>query len=220
MSGLSYQQLTAYAQQAGFDAAQVPVIVAIALAESGGDPLAHNTNTDGSIDRGVLQINSTQHAEVSNAVAYDPASAFQVAYTISQQGTNFNPWVTYTNGMYSQYLHGGSQPGSGNPLTNAAYTAGGVLGSMLSLFQSGQQAQTTVQQLSKVQDVVTNIQATPFWGWLIDPVRLAKLVTGGILLIVALALLFIPAALKLGDSVSQTAKKGGDVLKGVRHATI
>lgn len=46
--------------------------VRVAKCESGLNSKATNTNTDGSIDRGLFQINSKWHAEVSADQAFDP----------------------------------------------------------------------------------------------------------------------------------------------------
>lgn len=108
MSSISQSDATTYAQQAGFSGAGLLIILAIAHAESGLNPLAQNTNTDGSIDRGIVQINSRWHPEVSDSCAYNPACAFKAAFTISNKGTSFTPWTTYTTGAYTKYLAGGS----------------------------------------------------------------------------------------------------------------
>jgi Lysozyme like domain len=91
----------AAAQQAGFSGQSLITIVSIAMAESGLNPGAQHVNSDGSLDRGILQINSRWHPEVSNACAYNVTCAFQAGYTISSRGTNFNPWTTYKTGAYS-----------------------------------------------------------------------------------------------------------------------
>ena len=102
---LSIQQLTQYAQQAGFSGSGLQNIVAISMAESGGNPTAQNCNNPGgSCDRGVLQINSYWHSEVSNSCANDPACAFQQAFRISGNGTNFSQWTTFQSGAYQQFI--------------------------------------------------------------------------------------------------------------------
>jgi len=45
--------------------------VRVAKCESGLNPQATNTNADGSIDRGLYQINNKYHPEISDADAYD-----------------------------------------------------------------------------------------------------------------------------------------------------
>ncbi len=92
------------AKDAGFSDKAINTIVAIAMAESCLNNNAQNINSDGSIDRGILQINNKYHSEVSDTCAYNEACAFQAAYTISSQGTNFSPWTTYKTGAYQANL--------------------------------------------------------------------------------------------------------------------
>lgn len=98
-----------YASQAGFIGNSLDTIVAIAQAESSLNTSAQHTNSDGSIDRGILQINSRYHSEVSDSCAYDATCAFGQGYRISNKGTNFHPWATYTSGAYLRYMPTGSQ---------------------------------------------------------------------------------------------------------------
>lgn len=80
--------------------------VAVALAESGGDSAAVNVtgNHPPSRDRGLWQINSYYHPEVSDDAAFDPASCAQAAYRISRSGTDWTPWSTFTSGSYTRFL--------------------------------------------------------------------------------------------------------------------
>jgi len=55
----------------------VKLALAVAEAESGFNPAAVNTNTDGTRDRGLYQINEKWHPEVSDAQAFDPSYAAQ-----------------------------------------------------------------------------------------------------------------------------------------------
>jgi hypothetical protein len=106
---LSIAQARQYAAQAGFTGVAQDIIVAIAQAESSLNTSAMNCNNPGgSCDRGILQINSYWHPEVSDQCAFDPACAFQQAFRISNNGTNFSEWVTYQTGAYQKYLQSGT----------------------------------------------------------------------------------------------------------------
>jgi Lysozyme like domain len=59
---------------------------------------------NGSIDRGMWQINGCYHPEVSISCAYDAQCSAWAAYRISRHGTNWNPWSAYKNGHYRRYL--------------------------------------------------------------------------------------------------------------------
>jgi hypothetical protein len=100
---LTPAQIAGYARAAGFTGDALRWATAIALAESGGNPAARHVNSNGSVDRGLWQIN-TVHKDVTDAQAYDPAGAASAAFRISSQGRNFRPWVTYTNGMAGAQL--------------------------------------------------------------------------------------------------------------------
>lgn len=98
MTQLSAQQVAGYAAGAGFTGTALTWAVAVALAESGGNSAAQHTNTNGSTDRGLWQINSRAHPEVSAGQAFDPAQAARAAFTISKGGTSWTPWTTAKTG--------------------------------------------------------------------------------------------------------------------------
>lgn len=102
---LSIHNLIELCRSVGFTEAQIPMAVAIALAESGGDPLATNQagNTPPSTDRGLWQINSYWHNEVSDHCAFDPVCCAREALRISG-GANWSQWSTFGNGAYKQFL--------------------------------------------------------------------------------------------------------------------
>ena len=68
----------------------------IAMAESAGQQNATGNNSDGSVDRGYWQINST-HGALST---FDAAGNARAAVQLSSDGTDWSPWVTYNTGAY------------------------------------------------------------------------------------------------------------------------
>jgi len=86
--------------QAGGSKAYAPIAAAVAMAESGGNENAVGKNNNGSVDRGLWQINSI-HGSRSTL---DPLANAQSAVAISNGGTNWRPWVAYTTGRYKQYV--------------------------------------------------------------------------------------------------------------------
>ncbi len=86
--------------------AQPDIAIAIILAESGGNAGATHTegNTPPSIDRGLWQINSKWHPEVTDTCAFDPACSTQAAFAISKGGTDYTQWTAYKSGAFKQYL--------------------------------------------------------------------------------------------------------------------
>lgn len=62
-------------------------------------------NTDGSIDRGLCQLNSRYHAEVTDDQAYTPASACAAMRRIYlASGKSFSQWAGYTSGAFRRYM--------------------------------------------------------------------------------------------------------------------
>jgi len=93
------------------------IAVAVCVAESGGQPtiyycdgtgkVAHYPPVDcptGSYDRGLWQINSKYHPEVTDSCAFRAQCNADAAYQISDQGTDFAPWTVYDTDLYAQYL--------------------------------------------------------------------------------------------------------------------
>lgn len=96
-------QVAQLAQQAGFGGNDWVISVAVAEAESAGWTHARLINTDCSVDRGLWQINSYWHGEVSDACAFDPACNAQATHTIWANG-GWTQWTTYNNGAYQSHL--------------------------------------------------------------------------------------------------------------------
>ena len=98
------------ASRAGFSGERLVTAVAVGMGESSCRPDAHNANgptkgcPNGSVDRGLWQINSCWHPSVSKSCAYDAQCNANAAHRISAKGSNFKPWVAYTNGSYKKHL--------------------------------------------------------------------------------------------------------------------
>lgn len=91
---LSCAQLEALWQEAGGSPSAAFTAAEVARAESGGRQYATDNNSNGSTDRGYWQINSTWGAEST----YDALGNAKAAVAISDDGTNWSPWVTYQHG--------------------------------------------------------------------------------------------------------------------------
>jgi Lysozyme like domain len=102
----SASDISGYAETAGWTDSDLQVAVAIALAESGGDPNAVgdlNITPGGSI--GLWQINLQAHPEYDAQSLTDPQTNANAAYAIYQAaGNTFSPWSTYTGGQYAKYI--------------------------------------------------------------------------------------------------------------------
>jgi Lysozyme like domain len=93
------------------------IATAIALAESGGNTQAVSSTGD----YGVWQINYNSHRNLgySQTQLLDPSINARAMATISQNGTNWNPWTTYKTGAYQSFMIQAGQA------VRAVYTANG-----------------------------------------------------------------------------------------------
>jgi LysM repeat protein len=79
-------------EEAGGSGAQAVMAASIAMAESSGQQFA----TGAAGERGYWQINP-DHGSLST---YDPLGNAKAAVIISDDGTNWTPWTTFTSGAY------------------------------------------------------------------------------------------------------------------------
>jgi len=104
---LNLAQLRALAVSTGFP--NPDLAAAVAMAESGGNPNAEAIITNplpgNGPERsfGLWQINTLAHPTYSEASLLDPTYNALAAYTISNGGTNWRPWSTYTSGLYKKW---------------------------------------------------------------------------------------------------------------------
>jgi Lysozyme like domain len=110
MADLTFSQLEGYAQAAGFTGALIPLMAAIALAESGGNPEALNATDNGGRQSsfGLWQISNGTHTPPSTTWA-DPSENASLAYA-KYQDQGLGAWGTYTTGAYETYLQQGVAP--------------------------------------------------------------------------------------------------------------
>jgi Lysozyme like domain len=100
---VSLAQLVQLAHQAGIPDDELAIAVAIAEAESGGNPDAVDDDSDGSVDRGLWQINTSWNSVLPGNEFNEAYNAKSMAF-ISQGGTYWSPWTTYRTGAYLTYL--------------------------------------------------------------------------------------------------------------------
>lgn len=83
--------------EAGGNSADAFMAAEIAMAESSGNQYATDYDSNGTQDEGYWQINT-----VNGALAtYDPLGNAEAAVSLSDDGTDWTPWVTYTTGAYN-----------------------------------------------------------------------------------------------------------------------
>lgn len=120
MADYTYAQLKQLWIQNGGNPAAADIAAAVALAESGGNASASNTNSNGSIDRGLWQINSV-HGKLST---FDVVGNVKAAISISNNGKNWSPWVTYVSGAYKKFLSPTTAAGTGTLPADTTSSAG------------------------------------------------------------------------------------------------
>lgn len=95
MAKLTPKQIAAAARQAGFQGDALVEIVAIALAESGGNPNALNPTGEHSV--GLTQINMNAHGTRfgTETQLRDPVVNMRAAFQLSGGGKNLRPWSVH-----------------------------------------------------------------------------------------------------------------------------
>lgn len=110
MTVLSPAQINVYAMKTGLNVTQANIATAIALAESGGQTDAINPGTAAikEYSVGLWQINILAHPQYNATLLRDPVQNANAMFAISNGGTSWTAWSTYTNGKYRQYLSNSS----------------------------------------------------------------------------------------------------------------
>lgn len=91
------------AANAGFQGDDLVTAVAVALAESSGNPNAWGDAGIGAGSFGLWQINAKYHPEYGPDFSqlYDPQTNANAAFAVySQAGQSFKPWSTFKTGAY------------------------------------------------------------------------------------------------------------------------
>jgi hypothetical protein len=148
MPGYTYGQLEQLWIDAGGSKAVAPLMAAIALAESGGNPGANNyTDNNGTqTSWGLWQVSNGTHSWPG---ALDPNIPINNAkYAVAKYDTQgLTAWGTYDSGAYRQYYQGSAPP---SPLPPGSGGRGG-----------GGQPGTSP---SSTPNVATTAEFTSYWG--------------------------------------------------------
>ena len=106
-SALSYLAVAQLARNAGLACSGDRIALAVAVAKAESNFRANATNTAGNshgVDRGLWQINSYYHPNVSDACAFSPSCNARAMASISRFGTTWRPWWTYVNGKHLPFM--------------------------------------------------------------------------------------------------------------------
>lgn len=112
MAALSISEIRQHAANAGFTGDDLDIAVAVALAESGGDPKKHNPKPPDN-SYGLWQINMLgdmgperrkRFGLTSNDQLFDPATNARAAYSIFKTQGWEKGWTTYKSGKYKSFM--------------------------------------------------------------------------------------------------------------------
>lgn len=202
---LSYANIEGLWIQAGGSPALAPLAAAIAMAESGGNPNAHNAKPPDD-SYGLWQINMIgslgparrkTFGISSNTALYDPLTNAKAAVAVSGN-KSFAAWSTFGSGAYKRYLNGSVPPDM-----NAGGATGGT-GSDGGAVQASVQ-DSIMSSVYKLANVAGNMV-----------VEGGALVGGGILVAAGLYMLFRGTDVTgAGAAISAIRTVGGPVGKAI-----
>lgn len=107
---ISDVEIAKAAKAAGFPDNFLATAVAVALAESSGNPTATHRNTNGTTDYGLWQINSIHKTDLANGKWSDPTDNARMAYAVFRRaGNSWWPWSAFKSGRHAQYMSRGNE---------------------------------------------------------------------------------------------------------------
>lgn len=111
LGSLSPAQIQQLAANAGFSGDDLATAVAIALAESGGNPSDYNPESaaaggtpQGQGSYGLWQIYLKMHPEFAGQNLFDPQTNANAAFSVYSRRGGFSDWTTYNTGAYQGFL--------------------------------------------------------------------------------------------------------------------
>ena len=104
---MTISDIATVAQNAGFSGQDLVTAVAVAMAESSGNPDALGDIGIGQGSFGLWQISSKYYPEFGPdfTTLYDPQTNANAAFQVYQAaGNSFSPWSTFKSGSYQSFL--------------------------------------------------------------------------------------------------------------------
>lgn len=211
MATLSDAQIAAYAKQAGWTGKDIPIAIAIALAESSGNPAVVNYLGCTGLWQVYVKVHQPRHPLWTTEWLKQPANNAQAAYTIWREaGNSWRPWTTYTSGSYRRFS---KRANDAAQVTGSADATAGLLDNPLITNPIGR---ALVPGVDDVLDATTAL--SEFVGKIKDPHnqrRILFVLVGIVLVLVGLInLSAVP------DKLISTAKVATDVLPQTRVAKV
>lgn len=174
----NYAQLEYIWGAAGGDCTNAAMAAAIAMAESGGNSAAYDNDSNGTTDRGLWQINSSNGA----GSTYDIMTNARTAVSMSNNGKNWQPWCTAWSDGKCGSTKGATYLGKGAPFwqyldPNATPQPVPVNGTNAQANQQGQSGSGTTQQSQQNQQAIWQADQLQGISWmciLISPLDCAS----------------------------------------------
>jgi hypothetical protein len=161
---LNQSEIYTLARGVGLTDSRAKVAAAVAMAESGGNPNAHNDNAaTGDDSYGLWQINMLgamgperrrKLGLSANSELYNPQTNAKAMAMISQTGGNFSPWSVYTSGEYLKHLQNPVEDKSGDP--SWLSKLGGAVSPILGVTDTASSVAGAVEMLGKAALWVSN----------------------------------------------------------------
>lgn len=219
MATFTAGQMTALAEKAGFDKNTAKIMGAIGMAESSGNPSAHNTNAKtGDDSYGLWQINMLGDMGPSrrkffqinkNEDLFIPAINAMAAHKI-YKSQGLNAWSTYKNGDYKDYLSGATADKATQEELDKNPIEGSVIGNIADAIADN--------PISNIAESITKASiwiATPA-NWL----RVLYVTGGGVVIIAGIAYLAKDTAIQgVAGSAIKAVKGGAKTIKKVKKVT-
>jgi hypothetical protein len=185
----------------GLTPARARVAAAVGMAESGGDPNAHNTNAaTGDNSYGLWQINMLGKLAPerlvlfgikSNDQLFDPQTNARAMRILSANGADFSPWSAYKSDAYKEFLNVPVTDQTKDPLWKSilngaiggvvpGYGARDLIPGVGGITDTAQGIGSAVETLNKTASWLSNSE-----NW----VRVGYVVGGGAMILVGLVMM-------------------------------
>jgi hypothetical protein len=202
MTRYNAEQIGGFAKGAGFSGKGLTIAIAVALAESGGNP-----NATGPVgEKGLWQVYPRAHPDWDRGGnLYDPAYNARAAYSISGQGINWHPWTTYNIGSYLLFMPTAEVAAQkAQPVTGLGAAPAQALTHVPDVAGNIRSALDTAGQLGRIGDdlqVAGKYLASPT-TW----IRVGEFILGGVLIIAGVSIMARPLTQPAAQAAITAAK--------------
>jgi Lysozyme like domain len=172
---MTSDQIAEIAYAAGFRDKGLSTSIAVALAESHGNPDAVGALGE----LGLWQIYPKAHPDWATQNLRDPAVNARAAFAISNSGANWRPWTTYLMGTYLLYLP------QAEVSAQRVEKKGGI-GATAAQALTHDPLIGSTNPLTSIQDAINFFKVGRNWG------RLGMILIGGVIILIAVNTLTKP----------------------------